>query len=42
MEAPTRAGKRVGVIIPNLLDWPDSLVVLDIKQENYDNNGDTG
>ncbi len=37
LEAPTRAGKGVGVIIPNLLDWPGSLVVLDIKQENYDN-----
>jgi type IV secretion system protein VirD4 len=37
LEAPTRAGKGVGVIIPNLLDWLDSLVVLDIKQENYDN-----
>ena len=36
LEAPTRAGKGVGVIIPNLLDWPDSLVVLDIKQENYE------
>ena len=36
LEAPTRAGKGVGVIIPNLLDWPDSLVVLDIKQENWD------
>ncbi len=37
LEAPTRAGKGVGVIIPNLLDWPGSLVVLDIKHENYDN-----
>ncbi|WP_217429679.1 type IV secretory system conjugative DNA transfer family protein [Sphingomonas bacterium] len=37
LEAPTRAGKGVGVIIPNLLDWPDSLVVLDVKQENWDN-----
>ncbi|AYJ84740.1 type IV secretory system conjugative DNA transfer family protein (plasmid) [Sphingomonas paeninsulae] len=37
LEAPTRAGKGVGVIIPNLLDWHGSLVVLDIKQENYDN-----
>ena len=37
LEAPTRAGKGVGVIIPNLLDWPGSLVVLDIKQENWDN-----
>ena len=35
LEAPTRAGKGVGVIIPNLLDWPDSVVVLDIKQENF-------
>ncbi len=37
LEAPTRAGKGVGVIIPNLLDWLGSVVVLDIKQENYDN-----
>ena len=37
LEAPTRAGKGVGVIIPNLLEWLDSLVVLDIKQENWDN-----
>ncbi|QQV79473.1 type IV secretory system conjugative DNA transfer family protein (plasmid) [Sphingomonas aliaeris] len=37
LEAPTRAGKGVGVIIPNLLEWPDSLVVLDIKQENFEN-----
>ena len=33
----TRAGKGVGIIIPNLLDWPDSLVVLDVKRENYEN-----
>ena len=26
----------VGVVIPNLLNWPDSVVVLDIKGENYD------
>ncbi len=37
LEAPTRAGKGIGVIIPNLLDWLGSVVVLDIKQENYDN-----
>lgn len=35
LEAPTRAGKGVGVVIPNLLQWPDSVVVLDVKQENW-------
>ncbi|MCL1079442.1 type IV secretory system conjugative DNA transfer family protein [Parashewanella spongiae] len=35
MSAPTRSGKGVGVVIPNLLTWQDSLVVLDIKQENW-------
>lgn len=34
--APTRSGKGVGVVIPNLLTWPGSAVVLDIKRENYD------
>ena len=33
--APTRSGKGVGVVIPNLLNWPDSAVVLDIKKENW-------
>jgi type IV secretion system protein VirD4 len=33
--APTRTGKGVGVVIPNLLTWPQSLVVLDIKGENW-------
>lgn len=33
--APTRTGKGVGVVIPNLLNWPDSVVVLDIKRENW-------
>ena len=36
LSAPTRSGKGVGVVIPNLLSWPDSVVVLDIKGENYD------
>lgn len=36
LAAPTRAGKGVGVVIPNLLTYPDSVVVLDVKQENYD------
>ena len=35
MSAPTRSGKGVGVVIPNLLTWPDSVVVLDVKQENH-------
>ena len=34
--APTRAGKGVGYVIPNLLNWPDSVVALDIKKENWD------
>ena len=34
--APTRTGKGVGVVIPNLLNWTDSVVVLDIKKENWD------
>jgi len=33
--APTRTGKGVGVVIPNLLTWPHSVVVLDIKRENF-------
>ena len=34
--APTRSGKGVGIVIPNLLSWPGSAVVLDIKFENYE------
>ena len=33
--APTRSGKGVGLVIPTLLSWPDSVFVLDIKGENY-------
>ena len=33
--APTRSGKGVAIVIPNLLNWPDSTVVLDIKKENW-------
>lgn len=36
LSAPTRSGKGVGTVVPNLLSWPDSVVVLDIKQENWD------
>lgn len=35
LSAPTRSGKGVGVVIPNLLHWPDSVVVLDVKGENF-------
>jgi type IV secretion system protein VirD4 len=33
--APTGAGKGIGAVIPNLLAYPGSAVVLDIKGENY-------
>lgn len=35
LAAPTRSGKGVSVVIPNCLHWPESMVVLDIKQENW-------
>jgi type IV secretion system protein VirD4 len=35
LAAPARSGKGVGIVIPNLLSFPDSVVVLDIKQENF-------
>ena len=37
--APTRSGKGVGHVIPNLLDHPGSVVVNDIKGENYGVSG---
>ncbi|KFX10708.1 Putative conjugal transfer protein TraK [Pectobacterium atrosepticum ICMP 1526] len=33
--APTRSGKGVGFVIPNLLNYRDSVCVLDIKAENF-------
>ena len=36
LSAPTRSGKGVGAVIPNLLTFEDSIVVLDIKQEAFD------
>lgn len=33
--APTRSGKGIGIVVPNLLNWPDSLICLDIKHENF-------
>jgi len=36
VSAPTGSGKGVGIVIPNLLNWNGSAVVLDIKGENYE------
>ena len=33
--APTRSGKGVGLVVPTLLSWPSSVVVHDIKGENW-------
>src|SRR3989475_881694 len=33
--APTRSGKGVSAVIPNLLDYPGSVLVTDPKGENY-------
>lgn len=35
LAAPPRSGKGVGVVVPNLLNWPGSLICLDIKHENW-------
>lgn len=35
LAAPTRAWKGVSMIIPNLLNWPESAVVMDMKLENW-------
>jgi type IV secretion system protein VirD4 len=33
--APPRSGKGVGVVMPNLLNFPGSVVCVDIKRENW-------
>lgn len=33
--APTGSGKGIGAVVPTLLEYPGSMVVLDIKGENY-------
>jgi type IV secretion system protein VirD4 len=33
--APTRSGKGVGLVLPTLLSWKHSAVILDIKGENW-------
>lgn len=35
LAAPPRAGKGTGIVVPNLLNWPDSLICVDIKKENW-------
>jgi type IV secretion system protein VirD4 len=32
--APTRAGKGVGIVVPNILEWAGSVIVTDPKSEN--------
>jgi len=34
--APTRSGKGVGLVIPTLLSWTQSVIVHDIKGENWE------
>ena len=34
--APTRTGKGVSIVVPNCLNWQDSLVALDVKPELAD------
>ena len=33
--APIRSGKGVGLVVPTLLSWPHSVLVYDIKKENW-------
>ena len=33
--APTRSGKGVGLVLPTLLSWPHSVLVNDLKGENF-------
>jgi type IV secretion system protein VirD4 len=33
--APTGSGKGVGLVVPTLLTWPHSVLVYDIKKENW-------
>lgn len=35
LAAPTRTGKGVGVVVPNLLDFEGSVLVVDIKLEHF-------
>lgn len=35
LAAATRSGKGISTVIPNLLTWPNSVVALDLKLENF-------
>ncbi len=35
LAAPPRSGKGAGIVQPNALSWPDSMVELDIRQESW-------
>src|SRR3546814_14616285 len=35
VEDPTSSGKGVGIVIPTLLSWTKSVVVLVVKRENW-------
>jgi len=35
VNAPTRGGKNVAIVTPNLLNYPESIVALDVKQESF-------
>src|SRR5882762_5817661 len=35
LAAPPRAGKGTGIVVPNALNWPGSLVCMDMKRENW-------
>ncbi|AFN36209.1 type IV secretory system conjugative DNA transfer family protein [Taylorella equigenitalis] len=39
LAAPTRSGKGVGIVIPNCLNYRDSMVVFDPKLENFQITG---
>ena len=39
LAAPPRAGKGTGIVVPNALNWPGSLVCVDIKRENWTHHG---
>jgi type IV secretion system protein VirD4 len=36
LASPTRSGKGVSTVIPNCLEWSQSMVVLDVKQEAFE------
>jgi type IV secretion system protein VirD4 len=35
---PTRSGKGVGFVLPNLYEWEGSALILDWKEENFENS----